>query len=198
VSAPVKHFHVVRHPDDESFFDTLTIECVERWKESELSGDEWRFSFVVTLWRKGMMVRTRSFSRMQWAKEWMPSASPAEMDEDMRVPPGQVAWTREADEELCCQPGCVSVAVVEYRRLKDWCSTCGNAPESKYAGWDTRRRFCLRHMGRGDCALDDADHNYEAMRTRDALVGAEWDALPEPVKVDSPEWSAIKSRLRAR
>lgn len=35
------------HRDCERY-DRIEINCVERWKESELSGDEWRFSYVAS------------------------------------------------------------------------------------------------------------------------------------------------------
>ena len=34
-------------------FDRVDVRTVERWKESELSGDEWRYSYVATLYQHG-------------------------------------------------------------------------------------------------------------------------------------------------
>ena len=41
-------YHHIDHPKAQRF-DRVEARVVERWKESELSGDEWRFSFVVDL-----------------------------------------------------------------------------------------------------------------------------------------------------
>lgn len=38
-----KAMHYKRHPDFETY-DRITIDTVERYKTSGLSGDEWRFS----------------------------------------------------------------------------------------------------------------------------------------------------------
>ncbi len=38
---------------DAQAFDEVRIRTVPRWKESGLSGDEWRISATVEFWRKG-------------------------------------------------------------------------------------------------------------------------------------------------
>ena len=48
-------FRQVWHPRDK-FIDYGSIELVERFKESEISGDEWRFNYVTRLHRKGLVV----------------------------------------------------------------------------------------------------------------------------------------------
>lgn len=50
-----RQYHFIPHPDAERF-DAVTVETVERWKESELSGDEWRFSYVATFWSHGQAI----------------------------------------------------------------------------------------------------------------------------------------------
>lgn len=73
------------HEDDE-WFDNVTVQCVERWKESELSGDEWRFSYVVTFWRKGQPLLERGYSKLHWALDDVPSLAhgyaPGDNDRD--------------------------------------------------------------------------------------------------------------------
>jgi hypothetical protein len=142
-----------RHEDDE-WFDNVTIECVERWKESEMSGDEWRFSYVVTFSRKGQALLERGFSKLEWALAAVPSLvtgyAPADNDRDKEF----------EDTGQCAQPGCTNEATIEYRKRKDWCRCCGEA--KAIPDWrDARRRFCDRHKHRGDCGLDDSDANYE-------------------------------------
>lgn len=48
-----KHFYSKPHRCCEGV-DRIDIECVERWKESGLSGDEWRFSYVARAYFKGL------------------------------------------------------------------------------------------------------------------------------------------------
>lgn len=173
-------FTLERHEDDQ-WFDSVTIRIAERWKESELSGDEWRFSYVMTLWRKGVPLARRSTSRFDWALGHMPtmldSLAPVGNDDELRD-----AWAAKSAElfghpdpyfeEFCAQPGCTHLATHEYRLRKSWCNRCG---ESKVPHREQRRRFCGLHLHRGDCGLDDADVNYELMRIRDVAY--------EPLKI---------------
>ena len=43
------------HPEAERY-DMVTVETIERLKESELSGDEWRFSHVASFWHRGYLM----------------------------------------------------------------------------------------------------------------------------------------------
>src|SRR3989304_10108915 len=47
--------HYSRHPDDE-WVDEIKLEVVPRYKESELSGDEWRVSTKISIFRKGHLL----------------------------------------------------------------------------------------------------------------------------------------------
>jgi hypothetical protein len=62
---------------------------------------------------------------------------------------------------LCCQPGCKAPLASVYRRLKDYCRRCGEEGREPFR--PEHRGFCLAHLRRGDCALDDADSNYEVV-----------------------------------
>lgn len=78
---------------------------------------------------------------------------------------GAHPWTGD----LCCQPGCVEPVVSVYRVKERFCGGCGR-PRPYYPsdlvkngdGYDYRA-FCGAHLRRGDCALDDADTNYEVV-----------------------------------
>lgn len=59
-------YHHVDHPNAQRF-DRVEARVVERWKESELSGDEWRFSFVVDLYSHGVLVESIGASSIQGA-----------------------------------------------------------------------------------------------------------------------------------
>lgn len=140
--------HYKRHRNDE-YIDEISIRTVERWKESELSGDEWRFSAVVEFKRKGQVVYSRSFAKMEWAAQALPwfFLTAGESEDFQRID----------DEHFCMQPGCTADAVVHYRLKKEYCRD-GHGTESHR---ETRRKYCLKHRHRGDCALEDADDNYE-------------------------------------
>ena len=143
-----------QHEDDE-WFDNVTVDCEERWKESELSGDEWRFSYVVRFSRKGQVLIQRGYSRLDWALAAIPSLvtsyAPVDNDRDKEF----------VDDGFCMQPGCKNKGNIEYRKKEDWCNRCGERHEIKYH--EKRRRFCNYHKHRGDCGLDDSDANYEAV-----------------------------------
>lgn len=145
----------VDHPDDERY-DRVTIEVVERWKDSELSGDEWRFSYVVTGWRKGQKIVEKGWSRLDWALQCLQytlNIWPADEDRGFNREAWAIAQT------LCDQPGCSNQPTVFYKRLKPYTRQGDELVDHGYR--DEFRQFCDRHKRRGDCGLDDADHNYE-------------------------------------
>lgn len=152
-SGPPTHYW--RHRDDE-WVDEISITTVERWKESELSGDEWRFTAVVEIKRKGTVIRRRGYHSIATALKYLGSIvghAPADYDHD------EPGWDGRLGEELCAQPGCSEIATVELRMLKQFCRD-GHPTMRPFPEYDYRRHFCQRHSRRGDCALEDADRNY--------------------------------------
>jgi len=150
-----KRWRFLPHPDAERF-DSVTVETVPRWKESELSGDEWRFSYVITFWRHGKAAA---------------KCSAASVQEALTVAAYQ--WGRVKVEgepfmgdltEVCCQPNCTNPWVVLLHPVKRY----GKSGQEKVRpyGDDEVRGFCERHRHRGDCALDDADPNYVVVEER--------------------------------
>jgi len=145
----------VDHPDDEKY-DKVTIECVPRWKESELSGDEYRFSYVVKAWRKGEVLVTRSWSRLEWALMGLQYTIFIHIEDEGF---DEEAWKRT--RELCDQPGCENEPTVFYKRKKPFTKQGEELVDNRYR--KQYRQFCTIHKHRGDCALDDADANYEVI-----------------------------------
>lgn len=146
----------VDHPEDERF-DEVHIYVVERWKESELSGDEWRFSYVADVKRKGETIITISASKLDWLLEglsWRITTA-GENDNFDRL-----AWKRT--EGLCDQPGCKEPATIAYRRKARYTNRGDKLDDTNYKG-NEFRIFCDDHRDRGDCDLDDAMHNYEVI-----------------------------------
>lgn len=145
-----------RHRND-TWIDEVKIDTIIRWKESEVSGDEFRTSVRVQLIRKGYVLVERSFSRMQWAIMNLPAmmASPCPADQP---------WDNDAlgqpagNGSMCDQVGCKNIATEKRTLISQYCN-CGH----KYDSGTVRyyRVFCLDHDRRGDCSLEDADSNYE-------------------------------------
>jgi hypothetical protein len=147
-------FHL-DHPEDERY-DEINIRVVERWKESELSGDEWRFSYVADVNRKGEKIielASNSLENLLKGLSWniLISGERGMVDTD--------AFARTKDK--CDQPGCKNGAVVFYKRLKRFTK---QGDELMPVSWDEYRQFCAAHHTRGDCGLDDADNNYEPIQ----------------------------------
>ena len=149
----------LRHPHDE-FFDRCEAVMVERWKESELSGDEWRFSQQVRCYSHGVLVATVSGHSLRQA---MGLAAARWSD----LVAGDDEWMAKRDEidTRCCQPGCDQPWTILYHPVKA-CAPNGAELARPYKDgtggleWLDVRGFCDRHKDRGDCALDDAEPNY--------------------------------------
>lgn len=142
-----------RHDDDE-WYDEIRISVVPRYKTSGLSGDEWRVSAKLEVFRKGVLLKERSFSKMHYAADFLPAVLHEMADEGF-------AGSHEPFERLCFQPGCKEEGTVEYRLRDEFYPTYGDKmPKREWRG-DVRRRFCERHALRGDCGLEDSDRNYE-------------------------------------
>lgn len=138
-----------RHRDFTSF-DKITLEVEERWKESSLSGDEWRFSITTKFWFKGMLIGQYSAHNMTQAilnlgSTWSRLQSPL---------PNCVL---EREEKMCCQPGCKNEATRFYQ-LRETFARDGSGPIQSYG--THFRQFCDKHSKRGDCSREDADANY--------------------------------------
>ena len=142
----------VEHPDDERF-DRITIDIHPRWKESELSGDEWRFSYVITGWRKGEAIVSRELGNLKYALMFL---QPTLLGDDMGAYFDQEASKRTRDK--CDQPGCAEVATVFLERVKSYSRRGEELVRSSLT--PEFRQFCEAHRERGDCSRDDADHNY--------------------------------------
>lgn len=152
-----KKWNFLPHPDAERF-DSVTISTIPRWKESELSGDEYRFSYVVTFFRNGMAVAASSSGRS--VKDALILAY-QKFDNIETIDNGGFMGPLD---EFCCQPSCSNLWVVLMHPIKRY-SKRGEELVRPY-GEDDVRAFCEQHRHRGDCALDDADINYKIVEER--------------------------------
>lgn len=176
----------------------------ERYKTSDLSGDEWRFSYVWQVQHPPAVV-----GRLNWADLHGPLSQQdtaiasfypafrtshqnwqnevcfsiqfrwkgyplAEMSYDgkpvaMLHAIGSIAWAKIVAREqlgwkknnssVCAQPGCARTPVSLFRKVSDFYPRIGVRMHKERS--DYYRRFCKKHLRRGDCGLDDADSNYE-------------------------------------
>jgi len=136
---------------DAQAFDEVRITTVPRYKQSDLSGDEWRISAKIELLRNGVVIAERSCRNVETACMFLPGFILEAQDN------GKACFAGEDD--FCDQEGCVEKATVTYRKKADYCHAGHKSAIDD--GRITVRRFCDKHKTRGDCGLDDADANYE-------------------------------------
>lgn len=134
---------------DAQAFDEIRIITVPRFKESGLTGNEWRISANVQFMRKGRVIVERTYRNIETACNYL-AAAHGEACEG-----GNAMYGGEGD--FCDQEGCAEMATVTYQKKADYCRE-GHKSELRHI---TVRKFCERHKHRGDCGLDDADQNYE-------------------------------------
>lgn len=156
--------HTYKRHDEDDWSDEVRIVTVPRWKTSGLSGDEWRFSFRVELWRKGRVWAQKSCGNMKYAAV-IAAAALHLVDHELKNMGWEVLHEPRGDFALCFNPGCPEPATVEYRMKKEY--DHGHETSSYRADNRPHRRFCDAHKRRGDCAFDDADTNYEPVELTD-------------------------------
>lgn len=153
IPRPMRWFH-----RDRQAFDAITIETVPRWKESELSGDEWRFSARVCFWSKGNVVAVKTASDVESACKflayWSATIWEDAVDGKNRHELVNPNFNRA---DYCDQEGCNEKHTVTYR-LKAQYSREGFKGDTSTPLYVC---FCERHKHRGDCGLEDSDSNYE-------------------------------------
>lgn len=136
--------------------DHVEIAVTPRFKTSDISGDAWRTSAVVRLYRKGILVHERAVNNVANAAALLPSL----LLNVIEGPDNEgLDAARQQTEGSCMQPGCRDPGIV-LRRLRSL--YCGEG-HARTPGADYVRLFCQRHSGRGDCNLEDADANYETV-----------------------------------
>ena len=135
---------------DAQAFDEIRITTIPRFKESELSGDEWRISGLIQLFRNGVVKYESQYQNVEMCAKFLSYELAKAIDE------GNAYLATEGG--FCDQEGCDAKATVFYQKKLNWCSSCGKSREvivdPEY------RQFCERHKERGNCGLDDSDSNY--------------------------------------
>jgi hypothetical protein len=153
-----------RHHDDERF-DNVTIKMVERYKSSYMSGDEWRFSVIATIWWKGHAIGSRGFGSIEHAirnlDHWLHYMGEHLMFEHGKEPKHEwlIHWPDDKlRAEYCFQPNCPEKAVNTFK-LKKLYTRDGTTEKEM-----TRTNvvcYCAKHSHRGDSHMTDNDKNLE-------------------------------------
>lgn len=131
-------------------FDEVRIVTVPRYKESHLSGDEWRISAQIQFYRNGEIISTSGARNVKTA------CAHIGYRYDEATDNGKGFFAGES--EFCDQEGCSNLATVYYRLKKGYNN---DGSERRLSDEGEYRAFCHRHETRGDCGLEDADSNYE-------------------------------------
>lgn len=134
---------------DAQAFDEIRIVTVPRYKQSGLSGDEWRIHAEAQFFRKGRLIFSAGCRDTKTAAGLLYSWYVQACDEGKGYFAG--------DGIVCDQEGCSEPATVQYRKLAEYCHS-GHKGDPSDVG--LYRHFCDGHKTRGDCGLDDADNNY--------------------------------------
>jgi len=134
---------------DAQAFDRIVIETVPRWKDSELSGSEWRISASTKFYRKGKLVHEEGSSDVSFGAYLVGARLIQACDNALGYFGGI--------DDLCDQEGCSEKATIKAVKKFDWCRE-GHKSETPSNAY---RLFCAKHSTRGDCGLDDNDSNYE-------------------------------------
>ena len=161
-----------RHHDDQGY-DEIRIKVNPRYKTSGLSGDEWRVSASLEMWNKGELLFQRTFMSIQTAVNALPwffmvAGEPGVAPDDFN----EEAVYRAA--EKCCQPGCSNDPCSEYKIKQEYSDRGEKLDASEQRSFPYHRRFCEKHLRRGDCGLEDADDNYEII-SGPGPNGADWE-----------------------
>jgi len=144
-----------RHPDDE-YVDEVKIGTAHRWKDSEISGSEWRRSSTLLFLRKGHVVFQRDFRALSHAVEASPWFKLI-WDEE----PGFRALSAEVERSLCQQPGCQRPPSPRIYQLgKRQISRQHDVLVGIPADRPVLTWWCEAHERRGDCGLEDRDDNW--------------------------------------
>ena len=135
---------------DAQAFDEIRIFTVPRFKQSELSGDEWRIHAEVQFYRKGKLIFSEGCRDTKTAAGLVYGWYVRACDDGKGYFGG--------DGTVCDQEGCHDLATVRYRRIADYCREGHKGQPSDVSLY---RHFCGRHKTRGNSAFDDADSNYQ-------------------------------------
>jgi len=129
-------------------FDEIRIKTVPRYKESGLSGDEWRISGEIEFYRKGKLIKSSGCRNVETGSVLVGARLLEAIDG------GNAMYAGEGS--ICDQEGCCEQAVYKMIKKFDY----DNMARKSERPSEAYRLFCEKHKTRGDCGLDDSDDNY--------------------------------------
>lgn len=133
---------------DAQAFDTIIIKTIPRYKDSYLSGSEWRIHAEIEFYRKGRLIKSTGASNIENAC-YLVGAKHMEACDNAE---GFFA----GEGNTCDQEGCSDLASYKMNKKFDFCRE-GHKSENPSEAY---RLFCEKHKNRGDSGFDDADSNY--------------------------------------
>jgi len=144
-----------RHLEDE-MFDEIRFKTVPRFKQSNLSGDEWRTCVVVDFMYKGIIGHSFTANSMKYAMLMLG-------DEYLKAtcPIGDEVINREYTR--CDQPGCSAEFDVVMEITGRLTAKDGSFLDPSEKSGHQYRKFCKQHSHRGDCDREDNDNNYKVI-----------------------------------
>ena len=149
-------FYHKRLPEWETY-DAIVMGIVPRWKESGLSGDEWRYGVNISFMFKGLTIKTEYARDMNAAVMLLGWYKIAGKDEFKGIPDEILAKEKIA----CDNIGCPADAT-QWFALRRQTSDRGEWLERE-ENFVYYRQFCDAHAHRGDCSREDNDENYVAI-----------------------------------
>lgn len=147
-----KHFTRALKPDAQAF-DEVRITTVPRFKQSGLSGDEWRISALTQFMRKGKVVHETGARNIETAVRLL--------DYHFLEACDHAKGYFAGEGDICDQEGCSNIATIMLEQIKEGCGRCGTMREPQYHR--PFRKFCDEHKYRGTSSLDDMDEHYKQM-----------------------------------
>ena len=172
-------FRATKHKA-QPFIDETRIRLVDRYKTSDASGNEWRYSYEMTLFWKGKLIATGVAGNMETAAASVALAVQGGFQSDKCWEASDVD-NPYSMADICCHPGCPKKSTRKYVFKKVYTKTCDFSKQNDgtgYGGFVEGHEFCDDHGQRGDCALDDANDNYVC------IEGKDWNEVPvDPTKI---------------
>lgn len=141
---------------DAQAFDEIRITTVPRFKQSGLSGDEWRISAKTEFMRNGIVVHETGARNVETAIRLL--------DYHFLEACDNAKGYFAGEGDICDQEGCAKAATVSLEQTKEGCSRCGTVKEPEYSR--PFRKFCEAHKCRGDSSLDDMDNHYKELSAK--------------------------------
>ncbi len=164
-----------QHPDHE-LVDKVEMKIVPRFKQSGMSGDEWRTSGFTRLFHKGILLYERSYLTLADAAKhlpWLVTVVGEELlfsdDEELNKRHDVLV---DSKGKKCMQAGCSNDATHVFQIKELFTKRGQKLDASENERFVSLRAFCEEHAVRGDCDLEDNDDNYLLVEEVSTLAAA--------------------------